>query len=38
MTRLEHLTPNTAVRDILPDALVTIVNVQWFGSKLASAQ
>ena len=25
--------PNAAVRGILPDALVTVVNVQWFGSE-----
>ena len=31
MSRLEDLQPN-AVRGILPDALVTVVNVQWFGS------
>lgn len=30
--RLENLTPGTAVRGILPDALVTVVSVQWFGS------
>jgi len=33
MSRLEDLTPNTAVRGILPDALGTVVNVQWFGSE-----
>lgn len=33
MTKLEHLLPNAAVRGILPDALVTVVNVQWFGSE-----
>jgi Domain of unknown function (DUF3883) len=32
MTKLEDLTPATAVRGILPDGLVTVVNVQWFGS------
>ncbi len=31
-TRLEDLTPGAAVRGILPDALVTVVNAQWFGS------
>ena len=31
--RLEDLTPNSAVRGILPDSLVTVVNVQWFGSE-----
>jgi hypothetical protein len=33
MTKLEQLRPNAAVRGILPDSLVTVVNVQWFGSE-----
>ena len=33
MIRLEGLQPNAAVRGILPDALVTVVSVQWFGSE-----
>ena len=33
MGRLEELKPNAAVRGILPDCLVTVVNVQWFGSE-----
>jgi superfamily II DNA or RNA helicase len=33
MTRLEDLKPHAAVRGILPDSLVTVVNVQWFGSE-----
>src|SRR5579864_4861081 len=33
MTRLEDLTPTAAVSGILPDSLVTVVNVQWFGSE-----
>ncbi len=33
MTRLEELQPNAAVRGILPDSLVTVVSVQWFGSE-----
>jgi hypothetical protein len=33
MSKLEDLTPNAAVRGILPDGLVTVVNVQWFGSE-----
>jgi len=33
MTNLEELQPNAAVRGILPDALVTVVSVQWFGSE-----
>ncbi len=31
--KLEDLTPNASVRGILPDTLVTVVNVQWFGSE-----
>src|SRR5580704_11075606 len=31
--KLEDLQPNAIVRGILPDALVTVVNVQWFGSE-----
>src|SRR3984885_5680632 len=31
--KLEQLQPNAAVRGILPDALVTVVSVQWFGSE-----
>jgi hypothetical protein len=33
MTRLEDLQPNAAVRGILPETLVTVVSVQWFGSE-----
>ncbi len=33
MSKLEDLRPNAAVRGILPDALVTVVSVQWFGSE-----
>ena len=33
MLKLEDLRPNAAVRGILPDALVTIVTVKWFGSE-----
>src|SRR6202167_6833800 len=33
MSRLEDLQPNAAVRGILPDALVTVISVQWFGSE-----
>ena len=32
MTKLEDLKPTAAVRGILPDSLITVVNVQWFGS------
>jgi SNF2 family DNA or RNA helicase len=31
--KLEQLLPNAAVRGIVPDALVTVVSVQWFGSE-----
>jgi len=30
--KLDQLHPNAAVRGIVPDALVTVVSVQWFGS------
>lgn len=33
MSKLEDLKPNAAVRGILPDALATVVSVQWFGSE-----
>jgi SNF2 family DNA or RNA helicase len=33
MSRLEDLQPHTAILGILPDAQVTVVNVQWFGSE-----
>jgi SNF2 family DNA or RNA helicase len=33
MSKLEDLRPNAAVRGILPDAIVTVVNTQWFGSE-----
>jgi SNF2 family DNA or RNA helicase len=32
MSRLEDLQPNASLRGILPDALVTVVSVQWIGS------
>jgi len=32
MAGLEELTPNASVRGILPNGLVTVVNVQWHGS------
>jgi superfamily II DNA or RNA helicase len=31
--KLEQLQPNAAIRGVIPDALVTVVNVQWFGSE-----
>ncbi|WP_218082162.1 helicase-related protein [Anthocerotibacter panamensis] len=34
MSKFEELLPNTALRGILPDALVTVVSVQWFGSDV----
>ena len=30
--QLEQLTPNASVRGILPDTIVQVVSVQWFGS------
>ncbi len=33
MSKLEDLKPNASVRGILPDCLVTVVSVQWFGSE-----
>jgi len=33
MIKLEDLRPNTSVRGILPDGLVSVVAVQWFGSE-----
>ena len=32
MSKLEELQPNAAVRAKLPDSLVAVVNVAWFGS------
>src|SRR5436189_400545 len=32
MSRLEDLKPNASVRGILPDCIVTVVSVQWYGS------
>jgi SNF2 family DNA or RNA helicase len=32
MAKLEELLPNAAVSGLLPDRLVTVVGVQWFGS------
>lgn len=31
--KLEDLQPNAAIRGIVPDASVTVVSVQWFGSE-----
>ena len=33
MIKLEDLRPNAAVRGLLPGCLITVVNVQWFGSE-----
>ncbi len=33
MSKLEDLQPNASVRGILPDGMVTVVSVQWFGSE-----
>ena len=32
-SKLEEFHPSTSLRGILPDALVTVVSVQWFGSE-----
>src|ERR1035438_7793306 len=32
MSQLEELKPNASVKGVLPGCLVTVVNVQWFGS------
>lgn len=32
MMKLEQLLPGAVVRGIIPDTLVVVVNVQWFGS------
>lgn len=32
MSRLEELRPGASVRGILPDSVVSAVNVHWFGS------
>ena len=31
MTKLENLQPNSTVKGILPDCLITVVSVQWYG-------
>ena len=31
--KLEDLLPEAAVRGILPEALATVISVQWFGSE-----
>ncbi len=33
MLVLEQIKPNAVIRGIVPDALVTVVSVQWFGSE-----
>lgn len=33
MTKLEDLQPNTSLQGILPNCMVTIVSVQWYGSE-----
>ena len=33
MATLDQLTPGTSVKGILPDCLVTVVSVRWFGSE-----
>jgi hypothetical protein len=31
--KLEHLQPGAALRGIIPDAMVVVVSVQWYGSE-----
>ena len=31
--KLEEIQNNASLRGIIPDMLVTVVNVQWFGSE-----
>src|SRR5438094_738427 len=33
MSRLEEITPGAAIKGILPDALVSAISAQWFGSE-----
>lgn len=33
MARLEELQPGASLKGILPDILVTVVSVNWFGSE-----
>ena len=33
MIHLEQLRPNAAIRGIVPDSIVVVVSVQWFGSQ-----
>ncbi|MEN8614774.1 hypothetical protein ABFB09_05785 [Dehalogenimonas sp. THU2] len=32
MSKLEELKPNSIIRGIIPDSLVTVISQQWFGS------
>lgn len=32
MSKLEEIVPNASIQGVLPDCLVTVVSVQWFGS------
>ncbi len=33
MPKLEDIQPSAAIRGILPDSIVTVVSIQWFGSE-----
>src|SRR5207245_7729357 len=33
MSRLEEITPGSAIKGILPDLVVNAINAQWFGSE-----
>ena len=32
MAKLEHITPETAIKGILPEGLVTVINIKWIGT------
>ena len=32
LAKLEHITPETSIKGILPEGLVTVINVKWIGS------
>ena len=33
MAKLDELQQGAAIRGVLPDCLVTVINAQWFGSE-----
>lgn len=32
MAKLEHITPETSIKGVLPEGLVTVINVKWIGT------